>query len=309
MCDTHVKAPAKLIGKSITCPSCKCYLEVPGTSNKKKIEIPAEPDEYKLRPDEFPVDPPPTRIDTSRINRNTPTEDNKKSARDKLPAFLQIALYPTSVPGLITLAIFVFLPPLIRVASLICMLGPFGWLIALFAYISMTSYMFWYFSFCVHESAAGNNQAPETIGMDEGLMEMILQMFRVIICSAIFLLPAIIYDIKIGQDALYWLIYCSGIIFFPMALLAITMHSSLCGLNPILLVVSIVKTCLQYSFLIVATGLLMFLMSTTSNVNDENKMISLSLALNAIYYYLAIVLANVLGRFYHKNTETLDWQV
>ena len=137
MCDTHVKAPAKLIGKSITCPSCKCYLEVPGTSNKKKIEIPVEPDEYKLRPDEFPVDPPPTRIDTSLINRNKPAEDNKKSARDKLPAFLQIALYPTSVSGLITLAIFVFLPPLIRVALIMCIFNPLGWLGILFVEIGV----------------------------------------------------------------------------------------------------------------------------------------------------------------------------
>ena len=312
MCDKPVKVSGRLVGKTIECPNCKCYLDVPDENAKKQQPKPASDDSLQLKAGQQ-TDPQNSLYDyleNHLIDRKPASNSTKgRIGASKLPPIIQILLYPISLSGLMTLAIFTFGPIVIDALALVCLFSCIGPFIILFIYLAWVSYMFWFFSYCVQQSSEGVPRAPQTIGVDEGFGEMFFQMLRILVCMIIFLLPATLYRYYVAQDTLYWIIFCAGMAFFPMALLSVTMHNSLCGLNPLLLVVSIIKTFPRYCIVAASAAVLILMMLATNLPKEQAPHIAVTLTLNGIYFYLALILANVLGRFYYISKDRLDWQV
>ena len=100
-----------------------------------------------------------------------------------------------------------------------------------------------------------------------------------------------------------------------MGLLATVMFDSIRGLNPILLLGSIFSTFFQYCSLILLVGgtILIFRSITTMETSETQQATVTMLILGGIFYaislYSAFVVAHLLGRFYWRNQEKLNWEV
>ncbi len=237
-----------------------------------------------------------------------PPVDTESPAERKLPWFIDIFLYPISIPCLITLGIIISIPLLINIA--VGLLGPFGLFVLVpgfFINIVISLYFLWYIAECVRDSADGGIRAPETLANTPGLSDLLLQLFRLLVCLLIFAGPVGYYFVKTHRlDAIFWSLLAYAVFFLPMGLLAVTLFDSIRGLNPFLLVGSIFSTFFTYC------GLILILGAVAMTVIALPRMLSGKWAVFVSAYlvmYILLVVAHLLGRFYWRYQEKLNWEV
>jgi len=214
------------------------------------------------------------------------------------------------------LGIFAIIPLLISLVGKL--LGPLGMAVALpgfFINIAITLYLSWYVTECVRDSAKGGRRAPEAFAT-VGLGEMWSQSLHIIGCYLIFLGPALFYSVFSNKtDIVFWLLLAYGVFFFPMGLLACVMFDSIGGLNPILLIVSIFSTFFQYCGLVLLiSGIVLgFRAIPTIQTDDAQSNTVTMIFLESVFYlillYITFVVAHLLGRFYWRYQDKLNWEV
>jgi ribosomal protein S27E len=235
--------------------------------------------------------------------------ETEPATQRKLPWIIDIFLYPISTPGLIMLGIFVGVPLLIDI--LMRLVGTFAVVLifpSVIINIVIRLYLYWYIAECVRDSAMGGIRAPETLSSNPGLSDMFWQMVSIVGCLVFFLGPAFFYQYFTEKtDTIFWILLAYGIFFFPMGLLAVIILDSSAGLNPILLVGSIFRTFFPYC------GLILILCGPCALIG---KMLSssppsliLSFILFAVFVYTTMVAAHLLGRFYWRYEEKLNWDL
>ena len=340
-CGQKLRVPENRAGKKGKCPKCKNSLLIPDSQTvadlltpdaAAQIQEPAEHAPYKLTfLDDLPK--PSSQI--------APTQDNgepdlalldaqasllgwKKSEPEplperKLPWIIDIFLYPVNTSGLTIIAIATVLPfilhALTKFLSIFTMTFPPGviflvliLIIRFLLGITLFFYLWWYLTECIRDSALGGLRAPETAGSTPNFGEMICIVFRIIACVAVALAPAIVYLIYTRRiDITLWILYGCGAFVFPMAWLAVTMFDSVGALNPILLIPSILSTFFRYLALAffyympaLAIPLLIFILPRNWAMDHLLKLIGI---------YLSMVTSHLLGRFYFRAREKLNWEV
>jgi phage FluMu protein Com len=253
----------------------------------------------------------------------------------KLPWIIDIFLYPINKAGLTTMGLIIGVPiaitlimRLLGVMTLayppifvfFVFFGIIGWLfrvlISLFAY--------WYLCECIRDSADGGIRAPETMATTPGVGEVFWQFMKLVGCFIFFWAPLTGYIYSSGGR---WLFILAGnepvgsvfspfiailllayaVFFFPMGLLSMVLFDSLDGLNPILIIGSILSTFFQYCGLI----LLFFAISALSIISVAilPQLWFLRLFSNVTLLYMAMVYTHLLGRFYWRYQEKLNWDV
>jgi hypothetical protein len=251
----------------------------------------------------------------------------------KLPWFIDIFLYPISKAGLSTIGVIIGVPLAMTLFMLLLGLmmlvfppmlvfvvffGMIGGLIR----ILISLFAYWYLCECIRDSADGGIRAPETMATTPGIGEMFWQFMRLVGCFIFFWAPLAGYFYSSGGR---WLFLLSGneplesgfspsililllayaVFFFPMGLLSVVFFDSLAGLNPILIIGSILSTFFQYCGLI----LLFFAIGALSilSVTILPQLWFLRFFSNVTLLYMAMVYAHLLGRFYWKYQEKLNW--
>ncbi|NIM16607.1 MAG: hypothetical protein GTO45_31890, partial [Candidatus Aminicenantes bacterium] len=180
-------------------------------------------------------------------------------------------------------------------------------------------YFYWYLCECIRDSADGGIRAPETMGSTPGLGELFAQSYKAFICFAFFVLPVLLYLTYTRRtDAIFWALTAFWIFFFPMGLLAVVMFDSLAGLNPVVIVGSIFSAFLPYigliallTALIISIRLLVFLSTLLFSVGGIYTIIIWIVIYGSgvIDFYMMMVIAHLLGGFYYKYQERLNWEV
>jgi DNA-directed RNA polymerase subunit RPC12/RpoP len=329
-CGLKISIPRTHAGQKGRCPNCKNPIAV--QAEKSPVRKPEQdgPDETtrlvgndvgltlldvpeELRLKDEPIDQPKVCEQTidqqQEYKEETKSEETKSATERELPWLIDIFLYPTSTSGLVNLAFFVGAQ---LVLSFLRFLPFLGFVMS----ILIGFYMFWYITECVRDSAAGRIRAPEAFATS-GLGEMYSQWLHIVGCYLIFFGPVGFYFLWFQRtDIIFWLLLAYGIFFFPMGLLACVMFDSIRGLNPVLLLSSIFSTFVQYSglVLLVATIVLAVVLFThmqgTGNVwqNRASRMF-LMILFNGITLYAIFVVAHLLGRFYYKYQDKLNWEV
>ena len=326
-------------GKEIVCPRCKNALVVPAAQMPAPSHEPAGstlsqapladsadsltlvdvPDEYKIsrRPPVFP-DTPTQALDTDQTQDEPPTDETEPAGGRKLPWPIDIFLYPTSPPGLIHLAIFAGVP--IVMAVLLRLLGPFRMALGLPAWIVrilIGLYMAWYLAECVRDSAQGRTRAPDAFAM-VGAGEMYSQALHIVGCYMIFVVPPLWYHFLAQRhDTIFWALVAYGVFFFPMGLLACIMFDSVRGLNPIILIPSIFSTFFQYCALVLlVAAIILGVWATGRTLMPEDPQqrpaVGFQILAAAMYcasLYVSFVVAHLLGRFYYRYQQKLNWDV
>jgi hypothetical protein len=171
--------------------------------------------------------------------------------------------------------------------------------------------MYWYICECIRDSAAGGLRAPETMAETPGIWEL-RQVFDLFACFIVCAASAAVYFGYMRRfDTTFWLLAGGGVFLFPMALLAVIMFGSINCLNPLIIIPSIFSTFFQYCGLVVLIAAIIFLYVLTIKFLPSNLFIRmvLSTLVQAVELYLAMVAAHLLGRFYFKYQEKLNWEV
>jgi len=118
-----------------------------------------------------------------------------------------------------------------------------------------------------------------------------------------------VFDVLVARriDVIFWVLLIYAVFFFPMTLLAVVVLDSPVGLNPRLLYSSISNTFRQYCgfvLLIVAAILLIGVLGLKAGGSGY-----LAVIVRYASVYLVFVGAHLLGRFYWRYQEKLNWEV
>ena len=312
-CNRSIEETESSRGKLIPCPHCNAYVAVPSPeSSTQKTDISIQTEQEN---DESEEHYEQLQIGSIKEFKQPP---NVVTTR-KLPWILDIFLFPTSMSGLSVLAIIVLTRFFFRVTVLFLheaaqqflpCIAFFGLMvpIGILARIVIYMYLCWYFCECIRGSAAGGVRAVETKGYNPGLWEMFGYTFRIVLCIVLYQFPAIIYlNLTKRADAIFWSLFVFGTIFLPMSFIGISIYETLRGLNPVLVVGSIFSTFLPYFAMIltfVATGIVI----VTKVTDPYGSLLSFFITW-LVGVYLLMVVAHLLGWFYHRYEEKLNWDV
>jgi len=331
-CDRTISVPKSHAGKKAICPKCRNTFIVPTipapdsaptqsysgdmiartTDSTHGLTLMDVPEEYKLK--EEP--PGQSKVSEQAIDRQQETEETEPEGHRSLPWFIDIFLYPISIPGLMNLGIFTVIPLLLSL--LMRLLGPFSLVLVFPAFlinVAIFLYIYWYITECVRDSAKGGRRAPEAFAT-AGLGEMWSQSLHIIGCCLIFLGPAFFYSLYSQKtDLAFWLLLACGVFFFPMGLLSCIMFDSIRGLNPILLIPSIFSAFFQYfGLVLLITGIVLGFRAIPTIQTDTTQpetiiMILLGGLFSLTLLYITFVVAHLLGLFFWRYEERLNWEV
>lgn len=269
------------------------------------------------------------------LGGRTAYEVQKETPTRKQPWFIDIFLYPISKAGLTTMGIIICVP--LAISLFIFLLGlimlvypPMLVFVVFFGIIGglirtiISLFAYWYLCECIRDSADGGIRAPETMATTPGIGEIFWQFMRLVGCFIFFWAPLAIYVYSSGAAQLFFLpgnepvesgfspfivilLLAYAVFFFPMGLLSVVWFDSIAGLNPRLIIGSILSTFFQYCGLI----LLFFAISALSiiSVTILPQLWFLRLFSNVTLLYMAMVYAHLLGSFYWKYQEELRWDV
>jgi len=239
--------------------------------------------------------------------------------RRKLPWIIDIFLYPANRAGLSVLFICVGIPFIMRlvVRFFYFAMASFGplfifWVLFIILHWGVLAmallYANWYFCECIRDSAAGGIRAADTTATTPGFGDILGQALKVIASALVCMAPALIYLNHTGSaDGVFRILYGAGGFLIPMAVLAMAMFDTLHGLNPILLLGSILKTFFQYSALVPFCYISCLLVPMTGGYITTPESWILGSALLFLTLYQLLILAHLLGRFYWRNEARLNW--
>jgi len=177
-------------------------------------------------------------------------------------------------------------------------------------YIVFYAYIFYYIANCVFDSTKGNRRAP-TLPMGEifNFWDLVSQVILLLGCAAMCMWPAGVYyglircDMVQRLDWLLWFLIAAGVFFLPMAILRGVLFDSFDALNPIEIILGIVRTFPSYCGLVLFFSVLLALSTALMQLTF------LSFLAEAASYYLLFVLAHRLGWFCWWNKDKLDWGI
>jgi len=250
-------------------------------------------------------------IDLQESAERSAVEEIEPAGSPKLPWLIDIFLYPLNLASVIHviclwLLVFLLCPLVMEFLALGIEYIPI-------VYTLPIAYVLYYFTECIRDSANGRYRAPDfwmdPTGFDK--WDCISRLLTVIGCIAVCFWPvAVYYVVTERTDLIYWLLLACGGFFFPMALLAVVLFDSYNALNPILLIGSIFHTFLPYCGMVLLFygGALLF-MKIDPRLYRLQLLPAVPFIFKALQLYLMFVAVGLLGRFYGKYQEKLNWEV
>lgn len=289
-CGARIRVPDKHAGKHGKCPKCR-----------QRVQIPALPDTQEDPLLLEPLDVPATPVEDPLLGHaDVPeAEPESQTGERRYPWPIDILLYPMNSAGFIHLAIFVGIPLLVSVVQRL--LGPAArifWIVDFAITAAVMLYYCWYITECVNDSAGGGTRAPEAFS-SASVSEQFSLALHLGATYALFVGPAGFYRLYLHRtDTLFWCLAAYGVVFFPMALLAMIMYQDSSALNPFKILLAIAKTLIPYTALVILLAAVLGLFMLLSSIPILGVF---------LWVYGAFILAHLLGRFYWRNEERIGW--
>ena len=309
-CNKKVSVNDMHSGKRVKCPQCGQICVIPDLTAEGMNSASKDLSDSRIQLQDVVLD---TDLENDTAGpeeepSDSQTEQPEQKPKRKLPWVIDVFLYPTSSAGLTNIGIVIGTPILLGV--IILLLGPFGLAFGLPVLIInfvVRAYLYYYIAECVRDSAAGGIRAPEIFTASPDFGDIKSQMLEIIGCFLFFFGPAIFYFLFFQKtDVVFQVLLGYAIFFFPMGLLAVIMFGSLTVLNPLLLIPSIFSAFFQYCGLVLLLCGIVFI--TQFALRAEESQI-INVFSSCILPYLMMVEAHLLGRFYWKYQEKLNWEV
>jgi ribosomal protein S27E len=239
-----------------------------------------------------------------------PPQETDPAAQRKAPWFIDIFLYPFSKPGLKHLAIFMLVPPLFDILTrilpiiFVILVMVAGFIVKALIFL----YLYWYLAECVRESAGGWVRAPQGFGGLPTLKDMFGQAINIIGCLAVFLGPFALYRLSVGEmNIIAWILLGFAVFLYPMGLLSVLMHDSVRGLNLRTFTKSISNTFYPYLGLVILF-VIQILLIRMIPAQEQESLFS-NIIFRSVIIYTALIDAHLLGRYYWRYQDKLNWDL
>lgn len=183
-------------------------------------------------------------------------------------------------------------------------------LLTLFA----TAYLNSYLQRVVVGTAMGEQSPPDWPELVDFTNDLLSPLFQLMVVTLASLVPAIIVGIlaegtERWVNPAVWITCGLGVVYFPMAYLAVSMFDSVAAVNPLLVVPSILR--IPGSYLIVVLLLVAALAAKWPGAYCLARAIPVpilpSVISTVVGLYLLMVEARILGLFYLANKDRLGW--
>lgn len=209
--------------------------------------------------------------------------------------------YPFRGAGLFILILGTVAALLLQLASFVPILG-FLAIVLLFGYFTAYYYQ------VLQHTATGSDAEPDWPDVSDfwdDLIRPLLQVIGVLIVANLPWALAIAFtgspDSPISLVARIF-----GMFYFPMALLAVVVLGHLGGANPLLVIPSILRTFPGYAVVAAIAILLPFGIDLIIDATEETPWIAWGVS-TFLSLYLITTHARLLGLFYRRKEEALDW--
>jgi len=330
-CGFQLRVPSIYAGKKGKCPKCKNTVLIP-----QLVPPPQQDEPIRLVHDaEPPAEPArPAYSSPQQWHRTGVEPDNVAANVDKAvpspeqkPAtLLNVFTFPFSMAGVLHFILFWFGPFLLGLAGrMFAAACCYGQLLVIAAYIALLGYFYYYLSSCIVAAAKDERTAPD-VSFDNlpSFTELLGRVLLVFGCTLACFGPMILYVSyfyiwpAVGQfwvgsaeppnwraDPVYWLLYGIGVFLFPMFLLVAALFDSIAALNPFLIIASIFSTFISYC----ALALLFCVIGLLMNFVGQLQPGGLFVLAWGIDVYLLFIAAYILGRFFRRYEDRLNWEV
>ncbi|MFC1676405.1 hypothetical protein ACFL3G_05005 [Planctomycetota bacterium] len=346
-CNRTIRVSKKHAGKKGKCPKCKSIIVVPQGNLADTKEPDLDPSLFDIQPKENNTVDEQLRVLYG--GRTEPEQTQQATRRRLpwlIDILLYPTGKPGLIILGIIIGLPLLIKLLTRVMQYVALAIPPFYVFAvlllpvsIFVNITVALYLYWYLAFCVRDSAEGNLRAPDVLAGSASLGEMFWQLGKLLACfiffilliylyiagvkkvdlsfgwflfSAIFLIPIELPEVIYGDIVFQFVLFCI-VFLFPMTLLAVVMFDSLSAFNPILIIGSVFKTFFQYVGLVLLfCGICVPIVITRRIVSMRSvspAMLILPYIARAASIYLLMVGAHILGRFYWRYQEKLNWEV
>jgi DNA-directed RNA polymerase subunit RPC12/RpoP len=310
MCGGQIVASEGRRGELIECLHCGCYAEAPSQVDRQETpKAPAQTPREEVTSNERVAE-------RQKPEAQAEADEAEQTGRRRLPWLVDIFLYPTNASGIIHLAVFLIAPILLDLLGRYVLLHAkhYGAILSLILYVFLIGYMFYYFAECIRDSALGGLRTPEMMATGPDQSDVFGHFVTLLACYAFFLGPVTFYRgyaYYTGTEmngVVLWCLQTYGVFFFPMGVLAVVMFGSVNGLNPILLICSIASTFFQYCGLVILFYGVGVLLALVLSAGQRWGFIA-DVAARTILLWLLLVCCHLLGRFYRRYQERLNWEV
>ena len=345
-CGKEIRVPGTYAGKKGRCPACKVVLTVPTPrpqTDDSKTREPATaeaapknplgdltfldvPEADRAESEPAPA-PEPDHSDEAyeqfrKLHGGLAGYESSEVQDRKFPWIVDIFLYPFNTKGMGIILMCVGIPLMLRgvtktLAILTLYFPPLLVFFVLFiifhwgSLLLLTLYVCWYWYECILDSASGGIRAPETAGITPGVGEILRQSFRTFACLCYSMLPAVVYAgySQRYDDPICWLLCGFGFFLLPMIILAVAVFDSLLVANPFLVLGSTFSTFFQYSGVVLFCPGPLLLMLLALGFVLSPGLWPLAYLFLLLSFYLGLILAHVMGRFFWKYRDKLNWEV
>jgi len=337
-CGQKIRVAKTSAGKKGKCPKCGKTVLVPDVAAVPSPDIDNELIRMKQdsggAPQENPAEADVDQLQLLRESMGWGSVKQETPPQRKLPWLIDIFFYPANIPGVIFLVIVILIPLILDI--LMFLLGIFAGLIAIpsfILYVLVWLYSYWYLVQCIRDSGLGGIRAPNTIAETPGIVELLQSFVRILLCLILCASPAVAYiawsrGIKIllgfaftpelrEADTFLWFLMGFGVFYYLMSILAVSMFDSIEGISPLIIIPSIFSTFFQYCglVLIIVGSALVFvkaremLIAVILHNMPVWILYLLEILVDFVKLYLLMIAAHLLGRFYFRYQEKLNWDV
>ncbi len=315
-CGMRLRVPQTQAGKKGRCPKCKGAIVVPAIP-------PADPADDT----DFLDVAPKAQVPNETANPCRPSEEAVQDLRDssehnvapeagapdapRPPWPIDAIVYPLNVSGLVHLVglwllLFFLCPSIMGTIGLGTEYVPF-------VYAVPVAYAFYYLAECIRNRAGGGRHPPDywMHPGDSSKWDCVTQAFEMVGCVAMCFWPvSVYYIVRERVDCTYWLLLAGGVFLFPMVLLSVVLFDSFSGLNPILIGRSILRTFVPYcGTVLLLCGISLLFIALGFRLNSFYPLPRTDFLLRLAQLYLIFVAIALLGDFFRRHENQLDWEV
>ena len=216
-------------------------------------------------------------------------------------------LFPFRRSGLVLLiggtVFFVILNFLSGFASIISLvIGVFG-----------GGYLFSFLKTVITTTAGGDDEMPDWPEYDGFMTSGLWPFLEMAAVFAVCLGPGCLYLAFAGPDQAWvaWILWMGGLVYMPMALLALAMYDNVLAMNPMLVLLSIVRVPMEYAAACLVLGLLALGSITASRWLPAHVAVPIlaPVAAEFLYLYTLTVIMRVAGLLYYARKDRLHWKL
>ncbi|MDA7935750.1 hypothetical protein N9C01_00160 [bacterium] len=193
------------------------------------------------------------------------------------------------------------------VLSVIASLAGLAPILGFFAVLFISAYFCATYFSIVETTAVGQAIAPQFPDVSNTLEDLLVPFLKVLAVFVISFLPYIAYLLATGvDDAIADLLLILGIVYFPMAILAVIVLGYLGAMSPMIVIPGIFRAGGSYIVAVLFLALIYFLEAFVAEI-FENSLFIGPIIMGLLGMYVLMASARTLGKVYQNRSEELNW--